>query len=421
MNTTTRQTLAVAAMLALLAGCGSAVTAETCDPGTSRDCACPGGGTGTQLCAADGSEWGACDCGGTDADADDTLSDTPEPDADSSLPETTGPDADADDVPDVPDVSPTPTNVVDLLLVIDNSPSMDGPQSVLMDAMPGFLAALAEQAAAAGLDLDLNVGVVSSDMGTYGYALMTCPNPNGGDDGCLQHEPRATGGCEPVYPTFLHRLDSESGGPTTSELAAAVACIGTLGTDGCGIEQPLRSLTRALTTQTAVGECNAGFLRTDSTVAVLVLSDENDCSVRPDRASLFDTSLSELGHIGVRCFLNQDYLVRVDEIVDALQGLETAGHGLFLKALVGVPPGVATCNGFGDSLDDCLDEPAMTETVDAVEETRLLTVCESPTARAVPGRRFVELAQGFGRRAHVSSICAADYTPALAAWAGTLF
>jgi len=53
-----------AAVLAtLLLGCDSSV----CDLGATRACACAGGATGVQACAASGERWDTCDCGAVDA------------------------------------------------------------------------------------------------------------------------------------------------------------------------------------------------------------------------------------------------------------------------------------------------------------------------------------------------------------------
>jgi hypothetical protein len=449
-------------LFALAAGCGDDGDPAVCEPGATQGCRCPGGASGVQICLADRSGWGACDCSSADADADaddaiDVAPDSVAADADAdadaacvlaeceaSCPHTGGPpygycdpergcvcthpdpppDADADADADVDaDVPPPPAReTVDLLVMVDNSPSMDEEQAQLVSGMPAFLDALFANAATAGLDLSLNVGVVSSDMGTDGIALGTCPVPLGGDHGCLLHTPRLPSGCGTTYPAFLSRTASTAGSYTTAEMAADFACVGTLGTGGCGFEQSLESAVAALTTNAAVGECNEGFLRADSTVAVLVLSDEDDCSVAPTHSEIFDGSRSDLGQMGVRCFLHPDFLTVVSEFVTALTGLETAGHALFVASIVGVPTAATPgCTGFGEALADCLEEPAMTEAIDPADPARLLPACTYAGGRGSPGRRFVQVAEALGHRAHVSSICESDYTPALTAVADALF
>ncbi len=389
---------------ASVTACGSAVTNDTCDPGSTRSCTCPGGGSGTQTCAADGLGWLTCDCGAADADADADG-------ADDGGADDGGPDA----------LPPLPRELLDLLLVIDNSPGMDQEQVYLMAAMPAFLGMLFEQAAAAGLDLNLNVGVVSTDMGTYGFPLATCTVPSGGDDGCLLHEPRPPTGCDATYPPFLSRLASTAGSYTEEELARDVACIGTLGTTGCGFEQPFRAATAAVTVNVGPAGCNAGFLRADSAVVVLFLSNENDCSVPAENAELLNPSNPDLAHVGIRCKEHADQLVPVPDVLEELQSLVDAGHALFVGAIVGVPPGEPACNGFGTALEGCLRRSEMEEQVDPATTTRLLPVCEFDGGDAVPGRRFVELAERLGERAYVTSICRTDHIPALAEMAAALF
>lgn len=54
--------LALALALVVVA-CSSAPAPTRCTPGASVACVCPGVGTGAQVCAADGSSYGACACG----------------------------------------------------------------------------------------------------------------------------------------------------------------------------------------------------------------------------------------------------------------------------------------------------------------------------------------------------------------------
>jgi hypothetical protein len=62
--------LGAAWMLAAVLGCGDDSTTRVCAPGATQICYCTGGVESAQSCAADGSRWTACDCGGADGDAD---------------------------------------------------------------------------------------------------------------------------------------------------------------------------------------------------------------------------------------------------------------------------------------------------------------------------------------------------------------
>jgi hypothetical protein len=146
---------------------------------------------------------------------------------------------------------------------------------------------------------NLHLGVVSSDLGgdprTRGCEGL-------GDDGLLQHvgnqakDPALD--CAASYPTFL----AYSGGrPAIDQVARDFGCIASLGTAGCGFEQHLESALKAVwpaddprlsfiaTRGPAItsghgNRENAGFVRSnaagyDSTLGIVVVADEDDCSV----------------------------------------------------------------------------------------------------------------------------------------------
>jgi hypothetical protein len=82
-------------------------------------------------------------------------------------------------------------------------------------------------------------------------------------------------------------VDEESGGTRnrnyTGTLADAFSAIANVGIDGCGIEQHLGAVKRALENQT-----NTGFLRPNAKLAVIVIADEDDCSL--SHKALFEGS-----------------------------------------------------------------------------------------------------------------------------------
>jgi len=83
-------------------------------------------------------------------------------------------------------------------------------------------------------------------------------------------------------------------------------CIAAVGSSGCGFEQELAAITRALGAdgKPAPAE-NAGFLRDDAALFIMVLADEDDCSASPSSnlfASDSTTLASPLGPLGgYRC------------------------------------------------------------------------------------------------------------------------
>ncbi len=59
--------LSVSSLVVWVAGCGGGhTTAMVCTPGASVSCTGPAGCSGGQVCSADGTSYGACNCGGTD-------------------------------------------------------------------------------------------------------------------------------------------------------------------------------------------------------------------------------------------------------------------------------------------------------------------------------------------------------------------
>jgi hypothetical protein len=329
--------------------------------------------------------------------------------------------------------------VVDILVVVDNSGSMAAEQAMLRDAFPNLIRSILTGKDDTGAQVhepvrDLHIGVISNDMGVGGYSVVTCEeNPLSGDDGILRHTPRAAG-CAVSYPTFLdYKIDAtaEPDLAQVDQLAADFGCIAVLGTDGCGFEQQLKAAYQALVTHSVPGGANAGFLREESILTILFVTDEEDCSA--EDMTLFDTSTYTYS-INLGCYYQADKLQSIDFYFNAFKGLRgnPSSHevpeDLVIGFIVGVPPGDPACNGRGDEIGTCNDQPAMQETVRGDNEL-LEYVCTYPAdctppdppsagnciAEAFPARRFVELAQAFGDNAVVQSICTDSFVPAVKA------
>jgi hypothetical protein len=174
-----------------------------------------------------------------------------------------------------------PRKKVDILFLVDKSPTMADEQASLARNFPRFMEVL--EAVEGGLP-DIHLGVITQDVGAGGYKVgMTCEG--GGDGGRLQNTPRIAG-CRPPEGAFISDIAAPDGRERnyTGSLSDAFACIAQVGPNGCGFEQHLESLRRAL--DGSVPE-NAGFLRKDAYLAVVILSDEDDCSAS-DPGALFD-------------------------------------------------------------------------------------------------------------------------------------
>jgi hypothetical protein len=207
-------------------------------------------------------------------------------------------------------------------------------------------------------------------------------------------------------------------------------CIATVGTGGCGIEQQLEATWKALAPDSVddfVGpdirgqgnRKNAGFLRDDSILTVLMVSDEDDCSVTSAGQRMFERDIEP--YVGVRCQLQKELpsvlgreVHLVQRYVDGFMDLRKDHPERFVfAAVVGLP----LLSALYTDPAALLAHPTMQMQLDPTSNGKdLVGVCgsEASGGKAYPGRRFVELADGIGKRGGsyvLSSICTNDYTP----------
>ena len=234
----------------------------------------------------------------------------------------------------------------------------------------------------------------------------------------------------PPYLQFAVRTSSNA-----EEIANRFRCMTRLGVRGCAFEQPFEAMRRALaapgtTTQDAslreVHQYNAGFLRENAILAVVHISDEDDCSITERGKLLFDTTPNSEAEqlygrkINLRCGLHGDspgLLWSVDSYAEHLRALKP-GHPerVLFAGIVGIPNGLSAELTF----DGLLARPDMSFREEGDSGLPVPScVREDPTRpersdKAHPPRRFVQLAKQLGSSATLHSICADDYGPALA-------
>jgi len=385
-------------------------------------------------------------------------------------------DGDGDADTDMPDTEePVALNLdggVDLLIIVDDSISMAQEQQMLQTSVFHLVNSLAhpfEVDFPFPVD-DVRAAVISTNMGfsasgESGDALwpgdVPAPCTGLGDDGAFQvsseeavfieadaipcadsvlHCPpewhcgfgeSCIGRCNPPTPGDIELACpklGESFAETSKEepnedLSLELACLASLGTSGCGFEQQLSSAVGATRR-----EDQEWFFRDNAALGVMIVSDEDDCSMR-DNAGLFATdevANQSLMKVNIACGSHPEFLLDVEEIVDALAvvkgGVEEA---VFFAAIVGVPQ-VDACEGRGDKIDGCLLQPDMQLVPELADSTWYYRpACErfvdtTQVTKAYPGRRFVELAQSFGSRGYVFSICNDDWMPAMAGFANII-
>jgi len=185
---------------------------------------------------------------------------------------------------------------VDMLFVIDDSPGMALAQNNLIRNFPTFMTTL--QSAPEGLP-NIHVAVISSDMGAGDGSVPGC-DASGGKQGIFQYTPRGTCTASGLEAGATYISDIGGTRNYTGMLPEVFTCIAALGETGCGFEHQFASILRALGADgRAAPQENQGFLRPDAYLAIIMITDEDDCSATPG-VPVFDTSsntnlMSQLG------------------------------------------------------------------------------------------------------------------------------
>ena len=317
------------------------------------------------------------------------------------------------------DIPVTVNRDIDILFVIDNSQSMNEEQTSITNNFQRFINVL--ENIEGGLP-NVHIGIVSSNAGVGGYNVPGCLSA--GDDGRLQNAPR--GSCSPPSGYFISDIDGGGGMRTqnyTGTLAQTFSCIAKIGINGCGLEQHLESMKRALDGHNTQ---NAGFLRENAFLAIIFIADEDDCSAKD--STVFDpsqTSVSDpLGPLtsfrctefGIKC--NGSNLSRMPAQYDPPGGgvecqprtdsymEDPVAYASFIKSLKGDPGLIITAGIIGN-----LDPTAVG--LDGDGQPELLPSCQTSAGKAVPGVRIKSFLDQFPNRNTFTSICNEDLSDAL--------
>jgi hypothetical protein len=193
------------------------------------------------------------------------------------------------------------TRKLDLLFMIDDSASMKPLQAKLAQRLPDFMAVLA--GVNGGLP-DLHLAIISSSLGAGAYGDVPGCAP-GDDSGKFRHMPGC--GLDPGA-NFLKASADGSTNNFTGPLETVFGCLALLGEGGCGFEHQFESTRQALIK--AIDQKgdqkgdqegdndgdNAGFWRDDALLGVVMLTNEDDCSVPPD-SQLFDPAVQSVNDL----------------------------------------------------------------------------------------------------------------------------
>ena len=260
-------------------------------------------------------------------------------------------------VPDsgvIPDPVVMKCNKMDLVFVVDDSASMDAEQSNLATNFPAFASLLSSYTTGDGDPIDYRIAVTTTGK-NFTMTVGGIPITEHGPNGAFQNNCGLT-------KRWLE--------PSDPDMATTLACRANVGVNGSGTEMPLLMTKNALAARIADGT-NAGFLRPDALLAVVILTDEDDSSIVADSVTV-STSNPE----PTPTFQPAELVSFLDQV---------KGNRTKWAAGVIAGPGPGQCTGsFGD----------------AVEAKRLKT--------------FVQLANARGStQAVFSSICTGDLTGGL--------
>jgi hypothetical protein len=169
-------------------------------------------------------------------------------------------------------------NKVDVLFLIDDSPSMTPKQNELRARFPQLIKILENFGQTN--PAHYHIGVVTSDLGASSFVLGGGQCKPGGRGGKLQPiGAGAAAGC--MGPTggvnFIdyNQINNTNNLPAGQDLAATFGCMAAVGDRGCGFEHSLEAVYRALHDQP---QENHDFLRSDALLVVVFVTDEDDCS-----------------------------------------------------------------------------------------------------------------------------------------------
>jgi hypothetical protein len=340
---------------------------------------------------------------------------------------------------------------IDILFVIDDSASTSDKQTVFAMNFPGFVAALDAFPGIGRPNLHMGVVTTSVDIGVAGFASGNtgCPHPNPMADGRLQNTKGvgAMSGCP--LPNGRYIVDVSAGPPPTprttnytGNLADVFTCIAQVGSTGCGFEAPLNAMKRALDGSKPE---NAGFVRPGAFLAIVILTDEDDCSTKDgtDGTALFNLTAAAAGPGDFRC--QPLFAYKCDTAISATTGGTYTGCTPRTDSFLEDPNSYAGFLGTVKSLNQIVvaliagDPQTQTPAVLPVgtivtgpltQSGQTQALALEPSCSATingnlalgrPSIRLSEFLANFGDHGLFQSVCQSDYTAALTAVGNLLF
>ena len=320
---------------------------------------------------------------------------------------------------------------IDILFVIDDSASTTDKQALFAQNFSHFVDQLDQFP---GGRPNLHIGVVSTSV-NLGTSEFTGPCGSAAGDGALQDGHGACG----ITGHFLSDIATSPATRSTNysgQLKDALSCIAQLGDTGCGFEAPLEAMKRALVGPRA----DPDFLRQGAYLAVIFLTDEDDCSLaqaRPGDPTIFSSAV-EARFGGDAALIDSDYRCQPlyaytcdEEISPTKPGTYHDCHtrtGSFLAdpasyydvlASLKDPSQLVVAVVAGDPATTISTGPLTFETPTgtSTQELALQPSCQTTiNGKAALGRPAIRLGDFlglFGSRGQFSTVCQSDYSGVL--------
>lgn len=362
---------------------------------------------------------------------------------------------------------------LDILFQIDSSGSMREAQTRLRARFGELIKVL--KTFPRGMP-NVHIGVSTTDIGTYTYNVFGCEGP--GDDGlllkgscanplgqnfiidveaagcnierdadsgiCSNHK-CAQENCDvsaftvngvATEPAGLIFAEDDDGCPrcrnyTGEDIESVFDCISDVGTSGCGFEQHFESLLRSLDQSF---NKNQGFIRHDSYLAILFVTDEDDCSAKHPGTIFDDADTSISGNLGpLSSFRCTEFGIVCDEPWERAMSESTMTYtnchsrshddlnnllqpvSTYINFLSSIKPQEQTIVG---ALAGPVNNGNLRVSFDEISWPYLQNGCSPPdnSIYAVSGIRLSEFVNYYNineTNAGFNSICDNDYTPAL--------
>ncbi len=321
---------------------------------------------------------------------------------------------------------------IDILFVIDDSPSMLDKQNNLKANFPNFINVL--NTIEGGLP-NVHLGVVSSDLGTKGAADATAgPGIGSGQGSCNGNGKSGnlqlgTATSTLVQGNYISDTKNTDGSRTknyTGALEAAFSALASIGASGCGFEQHIEAAKRAVNQN----PMNAGFIRQNAYLAIIFIQDEDDCSMAHSTLLSSDTNAlgplqsfrcNRFGHVcttggadstqmnqigpkgGCTSYDNSQYLTKISEYVSFFKGLKSDPANVIVAGIAGptMPYEVELRNAPGTSTP-----------IPAVAHSCSYVGASGPEV-ADPSIRLKQFLDSFPNRSTFSTICQQDLSGGL--------